>query len=260
MHELLYKPLCLLLVLMFFSCCNLYDRKGEVFITDNDYVENYREISPDGSMVLINYSLDLGAFGYGQSGTAILRLEDTTKNLRNFSIPNTLTKVKWIDNQNISAHFDILPSLRTGEKITLTGKEINGVKIKVSALDYIEKDDHLKIEYQQLAPNGKFELVAYRYFKDWENLKFIHISVIRAGEQIPKYGNYFIADIQSDYIFYGAWTKENELDFYTNSRYSDLVQYYLVDSRPKIKYNLIIDDEKYGSKYRWNEKSGIKWN
>ena len=82
-------------------------------MTDQDYVENNREFSPDSSMLLINYSLDLGAFGYGQSGTAILKLSDTTKNLRDFSLPNTLTRIKWLDNQTISAQFDILPSLRT---------------------------------------------------------------------------------------------------------------------------------------------------
>lgn len=246
-----------ILTLVILSSCKLYDRKEEVFITDQDYVENYRELSPDSSMLLINYSLDLGAFGYGQSGTAILKLSDTTKNLRNFSLPNTLTRSKWLDNQTISAQFDILQSLRTGEKITLTDKEINGVKIKVSALDYIGKDDHLEIEHKETSPNGQFELVAYRYLKDRSNLNFIHISVIPVGGKIPKYGNFLIADLRSDYVLYGTWTKKNELEFYTNTQYSDLVQYYLVDSRPKLNYKILIDDIKYGSKYRWAEKSGI---
>jgi hypothetical protein len=226
-------------------------------MTDQDYLENYREFSPDSSMLLINYSLDLGAFGYGQSGTAILKLSDTTKNLRDFSLPNTLTRLKWLDNQTISAQLDILPSLRTGEKITLTDKEINGVKIKVSALDYINKDDHLEIEHRELSPNGQFELVAYRYLKDRSNLNFIHISVIPVGGQIPKYGNYLIADMQSDYVLYGTWTEKNELKFYSNSQYSDLIQYYLVNDREKIKYEIVTDDKEYGSKYRWTKKSGI---
>ncbi|WP_443939346.1 hypothetical protein [Pedobacter sp. MW01-1-1] len=226
-------------------------------MTDQDYVENYREFSPDSSMLLINYSLDLGAFGYGQSGTAILKLSDTTKNLRDFSLPNTLTRLKWLDNQTISAQFDILPSLRTGEKITLTDKEINDVKIKVSALDYIDKDDHLEIEHRELAPNGQFELVAYRYLKDRSNLNFIHISIIPVGGQIPKYGNYLIADMQSDYVLNGTWTEKNELKFYSNSQYSDLIQYYLVKDREKIKYEIVTDDKEYGSKYRWTKKSGI---
>jgi hypothetical protein len=226
-------------------------------MTDQDYVENYREYSPDSSMLLINYSLDLGAFGYGQAGTAILKLSDTTKNLRDFSLPNTLTRLKWLDNQTISSQFDILHSLRTGEKIALTDKEINGVKIKVSALDYIDKDDHLEIEHRELAPNGQFELVAYRYLKDRSNLNFIHISIIPVGGQIPKYGNYLIADMQSDYVLNGTWTEKNELKFYSNSQYSDLIQYYLVNGRAKINYEIVTDDKEYGSKYRWTKKSGI---
>ena len=226
-------------------------------MADQDYVEFYREFSPDSSMLLINYGLDLGAFGYGQSGTAILKLSDTTKNLRDFSLPNTLTRLKWLDNQTISAQFDILPSLRTGEKISLTDKEINGVKVKVSALDYIDKDDHLEIEHRELSPDGQFELVVYRYLKDRSNLNFIHISVISAGGQIPKYGNYLIADMQSDYVLNGTWTEKNELKFYSNSLYSDLIQYYLVNGREKIKYEIITDDKEYGSKHRWIKKSGI---
>ncbi len=101
------KTTIYILTLIILTSCNLYDRKEEVLMTDKDYVENYREFSPDSSMILINYSLDLGAFGYGQAGTAILKLSDTTKNLRDFSLPNTLTRLKWIDNKNISAQYDI---------------------------------------------------------------------------------------------------------------------------------------------------------
>jgi hypothetical protein len=226
-------------------------------MTDQDYVEFYREYSPDSSMLLINYGIDLGAFGYGQSGTAILKLSDTTKNLRDFSLPNTLTRLKWLDNKNISAQFDILPSLRTGEKNALTDKDINGIKIKVSALDYIEKDYHLEIEHRELSPNGQFELVVYRYLKDRSNLNFIHISVIPVGGQIPKYGNYLIADMQSDYVLNGTWTEKNKLKFYSNSQYSDLIQYYLVKDRERINYEIVTDDKEYGSKYRWTKKSGI---
>ena len=246
-----------ILTLVLLSSCNLYDRKEDVLMTDQDYVENYREFSPDSSMLLINYSLDLGAFGYGQAGTAILKLSDTTKNLRDFCLPNTLTRLKWLDNQTISAQFDILPSLRTGEKIALTDKEINGVKIKVSSLDYIDKDDHLEIEHRELSPNGQFELVAYRYLKDRSNLNFIHISIIPVGGRIPKYGNYLIADMQSDYVLNGTWTDKNELKFYSNSQYADLIQYYLVKDREKINYEIVTDDKEYGSKYRWTKKSGI---
>lgn len=246
-----------ILTLLILSSCNHYNKKEDVIMTDEHFVENYRAFSPDSSMLLINYSLDLGAFGYGQSGTAILKLFDTTKNLRDFSLPNNLTRLKWLDNQTISAQFDILPSLRTGEKITLSDQEINGVKIKISALDYIDKADHLEIEHRELSPNGQFELVAYRYLKDRSNINFIHISVIPVGGQIPKYGNYLIADMQSDYVLNGTWTEKNELKFYSNSQYAEFIKYYLVDNREKINYEIVIDDKEYGGKYRWTKKSSI---
>lgn len=235
------------------SSCNLYDRKEEVFITDPDYVEINRQFSPDSSMILISYSLDLGAFGYGQVGTAILKLADTTKNLRDFTIPNTLTNVKWVDNANVSAHFDIFPSLRSGDKIELKDIQVNGIKVTVSAYDYINEDDRQEIEHREVSPNGQFELIAYRYIKDRTNLNFIHISVIPVGEQIPKYGNYLIADMQSDYVLYGTWTEKNELKFYSNSQYSDLIQYYLVKDRENINYEIVTDDKEYGGKCRWKK-------
>lgn len=238
------------------SCIFFHDRKEVVFITDNDYVENYREYSPDSNMLLINYSIDIGAYGYAQIGTAILKLADTTKNLSQFSLPNTFTRVKWLDNKNISAQLDILPYLRSGEKIKLKDTVINDIKINVSALDYIfEKDDKPEVEHKEVSPNGQFELVAYRYSNEVSGFNIIHISIIPFGGQIPKYGNFLISDKLSDYILYGTWTKNNEIVFYTNSQYSDLIQYYLVKNKPKIKYKIIVDDKKYGQEYMWKEKS-----
>jgi len=251
------RNLAFVLILILLSSCKLYDnRKEAVLIGDTDYVENYREYSPDSTMLLINYSLDIGAFGYVQVGTAILKLEDTTKSIRQFTLPNTLTKVKWLDNKNISAQFDILPYLRSGEMIKLKDTAVNGVRIRISALDYIfGKDDKPEIEHKEISPNGQFELVTYRYANEVSGYNIIHISIIPAGGQIPKYGNFLISDKESDYIFYGTWSKDNELIFYSNSQYSNLIQYYLVKNRPKIKYKIIVDDKKYGDEYMWTEKS-----
>jgi len=65
--------------------------------------------------------------------------------LREFSLPNTFIRVKWLDNKNISAQYDVLSSLRTGQKNEFKDREINHVKIKISALDYIDKDDHITL-------------------------------------------------------------------------------------------------------------------
>lgn len=220
-------------------------------MTDTDFVENYREFSTDSSMVLINYSIDLGAFGYGQSETALLKISDTNKNLTEFSLPNTMINVKWIDNQTISAQYDIFPYLRTGEKFKDAIQSMNGIKIKITPFDNIDKDDRLKIEHREISPNGKYELVAYRYSKNNDDLNIVHISVISVGMKIPKYGNYFIGDSHSDYVFYGTWTKDNRLKFYTNSIAQDMVQYFFVQNGPDIPYTIITDDNTYGDDYRW---------
>ena len=249
------KRSILILILTVLSSCIFYDnRKEEVLITDKDYKENYREYSPDSSMLLINYSIDIGAFGYAQMGTAVLKLADTTKNLRQFSLPNTLERIKWLDNKNISAQFDILPNLRSGETIILKDIIVNNVKIRITELNYIfRKDDKPEIEHKEVSPNGQFELVAYRYPTIESGYNIIHISIIPVSGQIPKYGNFLISDKESDYILYGTWTKSNELIFYSNSQYSNLIQYFLVKNRPKIKYKFIVDDKKYRDKYLWTE-------
>ena len=95
--------------------------------------------------------------------------------------------------------------------------------------------------------------MAYRYIEDRNSLNFIHVSVINKGEKIPKYGNYFIADMHSDRILYGTWSKENTLLFYTNSHDTELIKYFFVHDKPDVKFEVITDDAQYRSKYRWVE-------
>jgi hypothetical protein len=223
-------------------------------MSDLDFAEFERQYSPDGSKILLNYGIDLGAFGYGKVGYAILNLTDTTKNLRNFTLTEDLIKVKWLNNECISAKFDIIPYLRTNEKYVIKNQKINNVSILISPYDYIDPDYERVIEFKAKSPNNMFELVAYRYINENSGLNFIHVSVIQTGQEIPKYGNFLIADMHSDYVFDSMWTSQNKLIFYTNSLYADMVQYYLVKNRPKIDFQLKVDDERFGNKYRWMNK------
>jgi hypothetical protein len=249
------KQLIILFSLTLLYGCISYDRKQEIFKTDKDFVEFWRLQSPDSSTILLNYGIDQGAFGYGHAGTAVLKFGDTTHNLRQFTLANTLDRFKWLDNKAISAKFDIIPSIRSGEPSNLRDTVVNGIAIKVSSYDYIEPNAKQKIEHQETSPNGQYDLIAYRYINDEHNLNFIHVSVISTGGQIPKYGNYLIADMQSDYVLNGTWDKDNSLTFYSNNLYTDMVQYYLVHNRPDIKYKIINDDNTYSSKYRWTGQS-----
>ncbi len=237
------------------SCLTLSDdRKKEILKTDKDFVEFYREYSPDKTHILINYGLDLGATGYGHAGTAILRLEDTLKDFRPFSISNSYVKVKWLDNQRISAMREIVPFLRSGETVDLMAQKINNIDIEVSGYDFIESNYHMDIEHRESSPNDKMELIAYRYLENRSNLNFIHISVINKGDSIPKYGNYLIGEPSSDYVFFGEWTSDNKLIFYTNEIYKDMIHYCLVKNRPQISYKLVTNDTNYTNQYRWINK------
>ena len=114
-------------ILTLFCGCFSFDRKQEVFKTDEDFIEFWRQPSSDSSMLLLNYGIDLGAFGYGQAGTAILKLADTAKNLRLFTLPNTFDRLKWIDNKTISAQFDTIPFVRHGKPSTFRDTIINDI-------------------------------------------------------------------------------------------------------------------------------------
>ena len=241
----------LALLVLFNSCFQLYDRKKEIFTTDSDYVEFERLISPDGSALLLNYGIDLGATGYGCAGTAVLTLEDTLKDLRQFTLPNTLTEVKWIDNRTVSAKFDIVPSIRMGESLSLKNTTVNGIHVVITPKN--DASDSLVVEYREMSPNGKYELIAYRYIIDSEDITPIHVSIISAGAEIPKYGNYYIGERTSDYVLGGTWSKESNLIFYSNNQYSDMIEYYFVKNRPSVKYSVIVNDSKYGGKYLWKD-------
>jgi hypothetical protein len=243
------------LILILGSCLSLGEsRKNEVLMTDKDFVEFTRIYSPDGKRMLLNYGLDLGATGYGKCGTAILNLTDSTKNLRLLTLSNSYVNVKWLSNQKISAQREVIPFLRSGEKVDLSPQKINGIDIDISAYDFIEPNYHMEIEHQETSPDGQHELVAYRYFKNLDNLNFIHVSIIAKGSPIPKYGNFLIGEPHSDYVFWGKWSINNELIFYTNDICKDMVQYCLVKNRPKIPYALVTNDTNYQNQYRWREK------
>jgi len=241
---------CMLLLLIL-SACTTAPRR--IYIGDTDFVEVSRQYSPDRAMLILDYTLDIGALGYSKGGTAVLKISDLTKDLTQFSLPDNLEHVKWIDNKTISARMDVIPYIRNDEKPPIRDIDVNGVKVKVAPYDHIENEFHMDTEHREASPDGKYELVAYRYCKDRSSLNFIHISVIHKGESVPKYGNYYIADMSSDRILYGTWTKDNTLVFYSNSMYAEHIKYFLVRNRPNVKYEIIIDDRRFADKYRWTE-------
>jgi hypothetical protein len=229
------------------------DRAGTAHTKDEDYIEYSRAYSPDNMMLLIDYASHKGPFDYEISGTAIIKAKDTAGNLAVHTLPKVLSNLKWIDNKTVTAMYDVIPSIRKGQKVTMRDTTVNGVLVKVVFQDYIGKGAQQKVLYRETSPDGKRELVAYRY-SNGNDSGFIHLSIIPAHAAIPKYGNYFIANPQADYIYYARWSSKNELILFTNNTGKDLIYYGLVKTRPEINYQIVADDYRYAKKKVWQGK------
>jgi hypothetical protein len=220
-------------------------------MNESDYVEIDRKLSQDKSKMLISYMIDLGAFGYGKVERAVINTKDTLVNLRTYDINEEVISANWLNNDTILGKVDIFPSIRSGTKPNLKSQSIIGVNVILNEFDYIEPTFKIHIEHREISPNRRHEIVAYRYCKDRSNLNFIHVSVINVGEEIPKYGNYLIADKRSDLIFGSEWTADNKLVFHTNKFDSELIQYYLVKNRPEIEFEIKVDEQNFKNKSKW---------
>jgi len=113
-------------------------------------------------MLILNYKLDIGALGYSDVGTAVLRTSDLAKDLIQFSLPDNLQQAKWIDNETISARIDVIPYIRNDEEPPIRDIEVNGVKVKVAPYDHIENEFHVDTEHREASPDGKYELLRFR--------------------------------------------------------------------------------------------------
>src|SRR5215510_3293032 len=149
---------CMLLLLIL-SACTTAPRR--IYIGDTDFVEVGRQYSPDRAMLILDYTLDIGALGYSKGGTAVLKISDLAKDLTQFNLPDNLEHVKWIDNKTISARMDVIPHIRNDEKPPIKDIDVNGVKVKVAPYDHIENEFHMDTEHREASPDGKYELVAY---------------------------------------------------------------------------------------------------
>lgn len=87
-------------------------------------------------MLILNYTLDIGALGYSKGRTAVLKISDLASDLTQFNLPDNLEQVKWINNNTISARMDVIPYIRNGEKPPIKDVEMNGVKVIVAPYDH----------------------------------------------------------------------------------------------------------------------------
>ncbi len=244
------RIICLFAILLLFGC----SESGH-YVSDKDFIEISREYSPNKEKVILVYNYDTGAFGYSRAFTAILDANNLENNLLPNNLPDKYYNAKWLDNNTVETEINIISDLREGLSIDYKKVQIENVTVIPKLVDTTE-DGRLKIEDRIESPDGKLELIAYRYAFNNERA-LLQISIIGKGTELPRIGNYFIGTDSSDYVFNAEWKTDNEIQFETNSQYGNDAKYYFVKNRPPIKYTLNIDDNKYKSKYVWKKEAGI---
>ncbi|WP_186756549.1 hypothetical protein [Echinicola salinicaeni] len=104
---------------------------------DNNAIKiNKKLYSPDSSIAVVYYTLDVGARGYRQY-KSILREEDYDDELTTFNVPPEMVVVNWVDNHNLKVVYDLneiygLGGIHTDLDLTKDTIIINGIKLIVA--------------------------------------------------------------------------------------------------------------------------------
>jgi len=216
-----------------------------------------RIYSPDSSKLILSYNFDIGAPGYTRTHTAIVNVADTVKKLSQFDIPYDYVPVNWIDNNTVKVRVNVLPYIRKNKKFVQKFNEIDNIKMKVFEDDYTG-DGKIIVERRDTSPNKEYEIIAFRYIYHPELMNVLHISIVKVGEPMTKYGNFFIGGNRTPFDFLDniKWTPDNTLLLYVPIYLDSGFEDHLVRNRPDIKYKKIItydDENAYAWKYRYKE-------
>lgn len=187
------------------------------YLTDKDILVNKKIFSPDENYVILNYVYDIGALGYTTMFTAVVPVKDESENLSKFRLPIAYKKAKWLSNDSIAVEVDIRPYLAKMKEFKQEVLRIGDIRIIVQTKGF-NTSSPLFVEHRALSPDGRKELVAYRY-RDSMASGHLHISIINEGETIPALGNLYIGNEYRDYVYFGEWRTPDKIALYTDDKY-----------------------------------------
>jgi hypothetical protein len=208
-----------------------------------------RTYSPDSSKFLLNYNYVQGAWDGGRSSSfTILNSSDSVKpeNIRYSFSTYDFDNIYWKGNDTVLIEDKYTEYISQG-KSPLKDTTLNRVIVKIIHRDPIDSSYTRKIFNRERSPNGNYELVVYKHVKPQNGDYALNISVIRKGDSIPKYGNFYISRWDFDCFTDIRWDKENVLDCKVSSNCYYSFSDYLVKKRPDIKYKVQIDDDIKGN-------------
>jgi len=226
---------------------------GGEYLSDGNIIINKKVPSPDGSKVLIGYSYDLGALGYGMERDAVIPAKRMRNNLKPFVLQNRYAPIGWEKDGSLTVAVDYVECIRAGQDCSRTQDSFYDTRINIQSKDETAAKD-TEVEADLLSPNRKRRLVAYRY-PDGPNLGRIHVSIIGSDEPIPRYGNFYIASMAGDGLLGARWESDSSIVFFTTTSQKYPLQY-PESFRPNalnIRYRIEIDDS-LGTAYLWMKK------
>ena len=208
------------------------------------FTEFSRTYSPDSSKFLLNYAYVQGAWDGGRSSSfSILNTSDSVKpeNVKYSFSTYDFDKIYWKGNDTVLIEDKYTEYISQG-KSPLRDTVLNDVTVNIIHRDPIDTSFTRKIFYRETSPNGKYDLVVYKYVKPVNGNYFLNISVINTGDSIPKFGNFYISRWDFDCFTDIRWDKASVLDCMVSSSCYYSFADYLVKKRPGIKYNVQIND------------------
>ena len=208
------------------------------------FKEISRDYSPDSSKYILKYRFEQGAWDGGRtSSSTILNAADTFIQGQNSSYSSMeFDAMYWSGNDTVILAEKYTEFMSVG-KSNLKNTVLNGVEVQVRQIDPIDSSFQRKIFYQETSPNGKFDLVVYKYVKPVNGNYFLNISIINSGDSIPKFGNFYITKYDFDCFTDIRWDKASALDIKVSGACYYAFRDYLVKRRPKIKYHVQMSDE-----------------
>lgn len=213
------------------------------------FTEFSRTYSPDRSKFLLNYDFVQGAWDGGRSSFfTILNSSDSVKpdNIKYSFSTYDCDRIYWKGNDTVLIEDKYTEYISQG-KSPLTDTILNGVSVKIIHRDPIDTSFRRKIFYRETSPDGKYDLVIYKYIKPVNGNYFLNISIINKDDNIPKFGNFYISRWGFDCFTDIRWDNKSIL----NCRVSSSCYYsfadYLVKNKPDVKYKVQIDDDIKGN-------------
>jgi len=208
------------------------------------FTEFSRTYSPDSSKFLLNYTYVQGAWDGGRSSlVTILNSSDSVQpvNVKYSLSTYDFDKIYWKGNDTILIEDKYTEYISQG-KSPLRDTALHGVTVKIIHRDPIDTSFTRKIFYREASPNGRYDLIVYKYVKPVNGNYFLNISVINKSDSIPKFGNFYISRWDFDCFTDIRWDKASILDCKVSSSCYYSFADYLVKNRPDIKYNVQIND------------------